>query len=103
MKKNIGLLGEIQEELRKSEEGRKRLFSDLQQREAEAQKRTQDILLGREEKNRNCNHPAASRNGTGNLAGDRDSGQCRLSGMSARHGYLRGEEKHDICKNQKAD
>ena len=49
MKKNIGLLGEIQEELRKSEEGRKRLFSDLQQREAEAQKRTQDILLGTQE------------------------------------------------------
>ena len=34
MKKNIGLFGEIQEELRKSEEGRKRLFSDLLQREA---------------------------------------------------------------------
>lgn len=49
MKKNIGLFGEIQEELRKSEEGRKRLFSDLQQREAEAQKRTQDILLGTQE------------------------------------------------------
>ena len=49
MKKNIGLWGEIQEELRKSEEGRKRLFSDLQQREAEAQKRTQDILLGTQE------------------------------------------------------
>ena len=49
MKKNIGLLGEIQEELRKSEEGRKRLVSDLQQREAEAQKRTQDILLGTQE------------------------------------------------------
>lgn len=49
MKKNIGLLGEIQEELRKSEEGRKRLFSDLQQREAEAQKRTQDILLETQE------------------------------------------------------
>ena len=49
MKKNIGLFGEIQEELRKSEEGRKRLFSDLLQREAEAKKRTQDILLGTQE------------------------------------------------------
>lgn len=49
MKKNIGLLGEIQEELRKSEEGRKRLFSDLLQREAEAKKRTQDILLETQE------------------------------------------------------
>ena len=38
MKKNIGLFGEIQEELRKSEEGRKRLFSDLLQREAEGKK-----------------------------------------------------------------
>ena len=49
MKKNIGLFGEIQEELRKSEEGRKRLFSDLLQREAEAKKRTQDILLETQE------------------------------------------------------
>ena len=57
MKKNIGLFGEIQEELRKSEEGRKRLFSDLLQREAEAKKRTQD------------------RNGAGSLTGDRDCGE----------------------------
>lgn len=45
MKKNIGLFGEIQEELRKSEEGRKRLFSDLLRQETEAEKRKQDILL----------------------------------------------------------
>ena len=49
MKKNIGLFGEIQEEMRKSEEGRKRLFSDLLQREAEAKKRTQEILLETQE------------------------------------------------------
>ena len=78
MKKNIGLFGEIQEELRKARRG-ETPFSRTCCRERRRRRKGRRTSFWRHRrergKSRSRNHPAADRNGAGSLTGDGDCGE----------------------------